>query len=79
MIVCGVGSVHFCYHADKESFPRLPPLTDERLYGGDLAQVLKQLMDGVIVLWSYGVLMVQQQLTGQKYSMLVALQETKNK
>lgn len=65
-MVCG-------YHTDKESLPRLSPLTDERLYGGNLAQVLEQLMDGVIVLRSNGVLMVQQQLAGQKYNTLVRL------
>ncbi len=50
-------------HTDKESLPCLTPLTDEGLYSGNLAQVLEQLMDWVIVLWSNGVLMVQQQLT----------------
>lgn len=41
-------------------------LTDEGLHGGNLPQVLQQLVDGVIMLWSDGVLMVQQQLTGEK-------------
>lgn len=41
-------------------------LTNERLYSGNLAQVLQQLMNWVIVLWSDGILMIQQQLTGQK-------------
>ena len=41
-------------------------LTDEGLHGGNLSQVLQQLVDGVIMLWSDGVLMVQQQLTGEK-------------
>lgn len=39
-------------------------LTDEGLHGGNLSQVLQQLVDGVVVLWSDGVLVVQQQLTG---------------
>lgn len=46
-------------------------LTNERLHSGNFTQVLKQLMDGVIMFWSNGVLMVQQQLSGQKHPIIV--------
>lgn len=51
--------------ADKSWCAFNAPLTDQRLHGGNLAQVLQQLVDGVIVLGGDGVLVVQQQLTGE--------------
>lgn len=64
---------NICFNTDKENTGRLSALTNERLNGGNLAQVLEQLVDRVVVLRSNGILMVQQQLTGHKHSMLVIL------
>lgn len=41
-------------------------LTYQRLNGGHLAQVLQELVDGVVVLWGNGVLMIQQELTREQ-------------
>ena len=37
-------------------------LTDEGLDGGHLSQVLQQLVDRVDMVWSYGILVLQQEL-----------------
>lgn len=37
-------------------------LTNHRLYGGDLAKVLQELVNGVVVIGGDGILVIQQEL-----------------